>query len=175
MTSSSELPDNEKSDRHMGVLELRTRNHHMTNILLPGTDSQMFRGTVSQGPVTAGDTTTGHLTAMATTNQQHHLANLIAPHGSQTRRRLTSTGRALAAMVLPVCTTLSGSEPINLFGGSNQVCPPFSPQSLLQSETYLCQDRISVFIAMLFLSETYLLGSNANLSICTTPLPFRSD
>merc|ERR1712032_1206554 len=30
--------------------------------------------------------------------------------------------RALAAMVLPVCTTLSGSEPISLFGGSNQVC-----------------------------------------------------
>ena len=147
-TLSSELRDNEKSDRHMEVSELPTCSRHTTNIPPPGTDSLRFRGTASQGPVTAGgDTTTGRPTATGTTarNQhQHHLATLTQLLGSQTRRRLISTGRASAAMVSPVSTTLSGSElklgselkqPINnILGDSKQVCPPPLSPSVFSSK-----------------------------------------
>ena len=145
-TLSSGPRDNEKSDRHMEVSELPTCSRHMTNIPPPGTDSLRFRGTASQGPVTAGDTTTGRPTATATTarNQHRHLATLTPLLGSQTRRRLISTGRASAAMVSPVSTTLSGSElklgselkqPINnILGDSKQVCPPPLSPSVFSSK-----------------------------------------
>ena len=81
----------------------------MTNILPAGTDSRTLQDTINRGPVTAGDTTTEHLTATATTegNQhQSHQATLTALLGSRTRRRLTNTGRALAVTVSLVSTTL---------------------------------------------------------------------
>ena len=99
----------------------------MTDIHLPGINSQRFRGTVSQGPVTAGDTATGRLTAMSTTGTPHlHLFKLTSPQGRPTKRKPTSTGRALAATVLLVSMTLSGNELTlgNLHrNNSLQVCP----------------------------------------------------
>ena len=112
-TLSSELrASGGKSDRLTGVSEeLGMCSLRMTDIHLPGINSQRFRGTVSQGPVTAGDTATGRLTAMSTTGTPHlHLFKLTSPQGRPTKRKPTSTGRALAAMALPGSTTLSRSE-----------------------------------------------------------------
>ena len=110
--SSELLGSGGKSDRLTGVSEeLGMCSLRMTDIHLPGINSQRFRGTVSQGPVTAGDTATGRLTAMSTTGTPHlHLFKLTSPQGRPTKRKPTSTGRALAAMALPGSTTLSGSE-----------------------------------------------------------------